>query len=64
MNLKRLCNSFNTSVVGGMYGKFCINTEGKYILSRHGRDILREKEIEEAVQFCLWARKKIKTETL
>lgn len=45
MNLKQLRNSFNTSVVGGMYGKFSINSEGKYILSRHGKDILRRKKL-------------------
>lgn len=45
MNLKQLRNSFNTSVVGGMYGKFSINSDGKYILSRHGKQLLNKRKI-------------------
>ena len=45
MNLKKLKNSFIIIRVGGMYGKFTINQEGKYKLSRHGKDILRRKKI-------------------
>lgn len=45
MNLICLCNSFNIVRVGGMYGKFSINTDGKYILSRHGKDLLRRKHL-------------------
>lgn len=43
MNLKNLHNFFNILRVGGMYGKFTINSEGKYELSRHGKDLLRKK---------------------
>jgi len=43
MRLKNLCNSFTILRVGGMYGKFTINNEGKYKLSRHGMDLLRKK---------------------
>jgi hypothetical protein len=45
MNLKRLYNSFTVLRVGGMYGKFTINSEGKYILSYHGKDLLRKKRM-------------------
>lgn len=40
MNLKNIYNSFTILRVGGMYGKFTVNSEGKYKLSRHGKDLL------------------------
>jgi hypothetical protein len=43
MNLKNLCNSFTVTRVGGMYGKFTVNSEGKYKLSMHGKDLLRKR---------------------
>lgn len=47
MNLKCLANKLRpfTHSGGGMYSKFTINTNGKYILSRHGKDILRKKKL-------------------
>jgi len=45
MNLKNLYNSFTITRVGGMYGKFSINTDGKYMLSRHGKDLLRRRKL-------------------
>lgn len=45
MNLKNIYNSFTILTVGGMYGKFSINANGKYILSRHGKDLLRKKKL-------------------
>lgn len=49
MNLKNLCNAFNKIIVGGMYGKFAINKEGKYILSRHGKDLLRRRRLKKNI---------------
>ena len=43
MNLKKIRNSFNINIVGGMYGKFTINSEGKYKLSMHGKSLLKKK---------------------
>lgn len=43
MNLKNLKNSFTILRVGGMYGKFIINSEGKYKLSIHGKQLLKNK---------------------
>lgn len=43
MNLKSLRSRFIINRVGGMYAKFYINPNGKYQLSRHGKDILRKK---------------------
>lgn len=43
MNLKCLRNSFNINRVGGMYGKFTIDSNGKYKLSMHGKSILKKK---------------------
>lgn len=43
MNLKNLYNSFTVLIVGGMYGKFTINGEGKYKLSIHGKQLLKKK---------------------
>lgn len=43
MNLKCIRRSFNTLIVGGMYGKFTINSEGKYKLSGHGKSLLKKK---------------------
>lgn len=48
VNLKNLYNSFTILRVGGMYGKFAINSEGKYILSRHGKDLLRKKKLKKS----------------
>lgn len=45
MNLKNICNSFYINRVGGMYGKFSINADGKYLLSRHGKDLLRKRKL-------------------
>lgn len=45
MNLKQLRNYLVVSRVGGMYGKFTINSEGKYKLSRHGKYLLRRRKI-------------------
>lgn len=45
MNLKCLCSYFIISRVGGMYGKFAINSDGKYILSRHGKQLLNKKRL-------------------
>lgn len=43
MNLKSLCNSFVVHRVGGMYGRFKINKDGKYILSLHGQRLLKKR---------------------
>ena len=43
MNLKCIRSSFNIFRVGGMYGKFAINSEGKYKLSAHGKSLLKKK---------------------
>jgi hypothetical protein len=48
MNLKNIYNSFSPLIVGGMYGKFTINNDGKYILSRHGKDLLRKKKLKKS----------------
>lgn len=45
MNLKNIRNSFNINRVGGMYGKFTINSEGKYKLSIHGKQLLKKKRL-------------------
>jgi len=45
MNLNNLYNSFNTNRVGGMYGKFTINSDGKYKLSIHGKQLLKKKRL-------------------
>ena len=45
MNLMNLRNRFNIIRVGGMYGKFSINKDGKYILSLHGKNLLRKKRL-------------------
>lgn len=45
MNLKNIRNSFNVNRVGGMYGKFTINSEGKYKLSIHGKQLLNKKRL-------------------
>lgn len=44
MNLKKLRNSFIIHRVGGMYGRFSINENGKYILSRYGKELLKKKK--------------------
>jgi len=49
MNLKDLYNSFTILIVGGMYGKFTINKDGKYTLSRHGKDLLRKKKLRKII---------------
>lgn len=41
--LKKIRNSFNINIVGGMYGKFIVNSEGKYKLSMHGKSLLKKK---------------------
>ena len=45
MNLKRLFSRENkgTTSYTGMYAKININKEGKYILSRYGKSILKKK---------------------
>lgn len=43
MNLKVLHNSFTILRVGGMYGKFRINDQGKYELSRYGKELLNKR---------------------
>ena len=45
MNLCNLLNRFTVHRVGGMYGKFSINGNGKYCLSRHGQDLLRKRRL-------------------
>lgn len=45
MNLKQLRNNLTISRVGGMYGKFIITAEGKYKLSRYGKDLLRRRKL-------------------
>ena len=45
INLKNIRNSFNINRVGGMYGKFIINSEGKYKLSIHGKQLLKKKRL-------------------
>ena len=44
MNLKKLRNSFTIIRVGGMYGKFTIDQNGKYKLSMYGKKILKKKK--------------------
>jgi hypothetical protein len=48
MNLKNIYNSFTILRVGGMYGKFTINDNGKYRLSRYGKDLLRRKKLKKS----------------
>lgn len=43
MNLKCIRSSFNIHRVGVMYGKFTINSEGKYKLSFHGKSLLKKR---------------------
>lgn len=43
MNLKVLRNFFTIHRVGGMYGKFRITEEGKYVLSMYGKTLLKKK---------------------
>ena len=50
MNLKNLYNSFTILRVGGMYGKFSINSNGKYQLSRYGKDLLRRKRLKRCIK--------------
>lgn len=50
MNLKVIHNSFTVHRVGGMYGKFRINEEGKYTLSGHGKQLLRKKRERKLIQ--------------
>ena len=50
MNLKKLCNSFTPVEVGCMYSKRKINSEGKYILSFHGKSLLRKKKLKKLKQ--------------
>jgi hypothetical protein len=45
MNLKQLRNQFNIVRVGGMYGKFTINKDGKYKLSLHGQKLLKKRKL-------------------
>ncbi len=45
MNLMNLRNRFNVNKVGGMYGIFYINANGKYQLSRYGKERLRKKKL-------------------
>jgi hypothetical protein len=45
MNLKKLCNSFSQVMPDWMYSKFAINSEGKYILSRYGKEFLKKKKL-------------------
>jgi hypothetical protein len=48
MNLKCLRNSFNILRVGGMYGKFTIDTtNGKYKLSMHGKSLLKKRRVKD-----------------
>lgn len=44
MNLKNLCNSFSQTQPDWMYSKVKINKGGKYILSMHGKQILKRKK--------------------
>lgn len=43
MNLKNIYNSFTIHQVGGMYGRFSINSEGKYRLSMYGKQLLKRE---------------------
>jgi len=45
MNLKNLYNRFTPTEVGCMYSKRSINKEGKYILSFHGKSVLKKKRL-------------------
>lgn len=48
MNLKCLCNSFSQTMPGWMYSKFSINKDGKYMLSIHGKQVLKRKKLKAA----------------
>lgn len=50
MNLKKLRNSFIIQRIGGMYGRYKINENGKFILSRHGKDLLKMKKLRKQEQ--------------
>jgi len=50
MNLKNLRNRFNIIRVGGMYGKFTINSEGKYKLSMYGKQLLTKKKLKKSAK--------------
>lgn len=44
MNLANLKNASAPKIhIGGMYGKFSLNKDGKYSLSNYGKSILRKK---------------------
>lgn len=49
MNLKVLCNSFSILRVGGMYGKFTINKEGKYKLSIYGKQLHKKLQLKRQI---------------
>ena len=49
MNLKNLYNSFTILRVGGMYGKFTIDANGKYKLSYHGKQLLKKKKLKKEI---------------